>query len=116
MADVDIGILLSGGVDSALVAAIAQKKSNKKLKAFTIGFEGNHKGLDEINYASETADILGLDHFHQKINFPNFLTSIKKISQIVEEPIATTSIVPMYFLSQLAVSHVKVVLSGQGAD
>ncbi|MDT7828079.1 asparagine synthase (glutamine-hydrolyzing) [Pricia sp. S334] len=116
MADVDIGILLSGGVDSALVAAIAQKRSAKKLKAFTIGFEGDHKEIDEISYARETAEILGLDHYDQKINFPNFLTSIKQIAQIVEEPIATTSIIPMYFLSQLAVSHVKVVLSGQGAD
>ena len=116
MADVDIGILLSGGVDSALVAAIAQQRSPKKLKAFTIGFEGDHKELDEISYARETADILGLDHYNKKINFPNFLTSIKQIAHIVEEPIATTSIIPMYFLSELAVSHVKVVLSGQGAD
>ena len=89
---------------------------NKKLKNFTIGFEGEHRELDEISYARETADILGLDHYEQKINFPNFLTSIKKIVQVVEEPIATTSIIPMYFLSQLAASHVKVVLSGQGAD
>jgi asparagine synthase (glutamine-hydrolysing) len=116
MADVDLGILLSGGVDSALVAAIAQKRTDKKLKSFTIGFEGEHRELDEISYARETADILGLDHYEQKINFPNFLTSIKKIVQVVEEPIATTSIIPMYFLSQLAASHVKVVLSGQGAD
>lgn len=116
MADVDLGILLSGGVDSALVAAVAQKRTDKKLKSFTIGFEGEHRELDEISYARETADILGLDHYDQKINFPNFLTSIKKIVQVVEEPIATTSIIPMYFLSQLAGSHVKVVLSGQGAD
>jgi asparagine synthase (glutamine-hydrolysing) len=116
MADVDLGILLSGGVDSALVAAIAQKRTDKKLKSFTIGFEGEHRELDEISYARETADILGLDHYEQKINFSNFLTSIKHIVQIVEEPIATTSIIPMYFLSQLAASQVKVVLSGQGAD
>lgn len=116
MADVEIGILLSGGVDSALVAAIAQKRTHKKIKGFTIGFEGDHKELDEISYARNTADILGLDHYEQKISFPNFLTSIKQIVQIVEEPIATTSIIPMYFLSQLAGSQVKVVLSGQGAD
>ncbi len=116
MADVDIGILLSGGVDSALVAAITQKRTNIKIKGFTIGFEGDHEELDEIGYARETADLLGLDHYEKQINFSDFLTSIKQIVQVVEEPIATTSIIPMYFLSQLAASHVKVVLSGQGAD
>ena len=116
MADVDIGILLSGGIDSALVAAVTQKSTKKKIKGFTIGFDGDHKEFDEISYARETADILGLDHYEKKINFSDFLTSIKKIVQVVEEPIATTSIIPMYFLSQLAASHVKVVLSGQGAD
>ncbi len=116
MADVDLGILLSGGVDSALVAAIAQQKSEQTIKAFTVGFEGDHSEIDEIGYASETANILGLDHHIKKIGVGDFLQSIKQTAKIVEEPIATTSIIPMYYLSELAASHVKVVLSGQGAD
>ena len=116
MADVDLGILLSGGVDSALVAAIAQQKSARNIKAFTIGFEGDHSELDEIGYAQETANILGLDHHIRKIGAQDFLKAIDKTAAIVEEPIATTSIIPMYFLSELASEHVKVVLSGQGAD
>ena len=115
MADVDIGILLSGGVDSALVAAIATEKSKIKPKAFTIGFEGKHEA-DEIVYAKQTAEILGLDHFSKKIGYQDFIGEIKEIIKIVEEPIGTTSIVPMFFLSKLAASQVKVVLSGQGAD
>lgn len=116
MSDVEVGILLSGGVDSALVAAIAKQKSNTAVKAFTVGFEGDHDEIDEIAYAEQTADLLGLDHQIKKINFPDFLDSIEKIVGIVEEPIGTTSIVPMYYLSGLAASKVKVVLSGQGAD
>lgn len=115
MSDVEIGILLSGGVDSAVVAAIAQKYSDVPLKAFTIGFEGVHD-QDEIDDARETADLLGLEHFSKKIGFENFLSIFEETTRIVEEPLATTSVIPMYYLSQLAAEHVKAVLTGQGAD
>lgn len=115
LSDVPVGILLSGGVDSAMVAAIAQKHSEFPLKAFTIGFEGDHYE-DEILDAAKTADFLGLEHHTKKITFGDFLSVIKKCSQIVEEPLATTSIIPMYYLSELASKYVKVVLTGQGAD
>lgn len=116
MADVDIGILLSGGIDSALMAAVAQQRTDKRLKAFTIGFVGTHSGIDETAYAAETARLLGLEHFCEQCDFQDFLGSIKKVVEITEEPLGTTSIIPMYFLSRLASSKVKVVLSGQGAD
>ncbi len=115
LSDVPVGILLSGGVDSAMVAAIAQKNSNIPLKAFTIGFEGNH-GEDEILDAAKTAEFLGLDHYVKKINFDDFLSKFKECAQIVEEPLATTSIIPMYYLAEMASKYVKVVLTGQGAD
>lgn len=115
LSDVEIGILLSGGIDSALVAALATKHYDGKLKAFTIGFEGNYEE-DEIEDAAETARILGLEHCYKKISFPDFLATIEKCSNIVEEPLATTSMIPMYFLSELAAQQVKVVLTGQGAD
>lgn len=115
MADVEIGIMLSGGIDSAVVAAIAQKNSDTKLKAFTVGFEGLHEE-DEIDAAKETAEILGLDHYSTKISFDNFLSIFEETTRIIEEPLATTSVIPMYYLSQLASKYVKVVLTGQGAD
>ena len=116
MSDVEVGIFLSGGIDSALIAAIAKKNTKSSVKAFTVGFYGDDQHLDEINPASHTARVLGLDHYYKKINFSDLLTALDQIIEIVEEPIGTTSIIPMFYLSKLASSKVKVILSGQGAD
>ncbi|HWD90595.1 MAG TPA: asparagine synthase (glutamine-hydrolyzing) [Mucilaginibacter sp.] len=115
LSDVEVGILLSGGIDSAVVAALAHKHYPNRLKAFTIGFEGDYQE-DEIADAAETAEILGLEHYYRKISFTGFLSLIKECTRIVEEPLATTSMIPMYYLSELASEKVKVVLTGQGAD
>ncbi len=117
MSDVEIGVLLSGGVDSALVAALAQKNSPRPMKAFTVGFTGpDAEDADEIDDARRTAEALGLEHHTVRIGFADFIESLQDCVRVVEEPLATTSIVPMRFLSRLAAQHVKVVLSGQGAD
>lgn len=115
LSDVEVGVLLSGGIDSAMIAALAKKHYTGKLKAFTIGFEGEFEE-DEIADAKETAELLGLEHHVEKISFHDFLGLIKECSRIVEEPLATTSMIPMYYLAKLASGHVKVVLTGQGAD
>ena len=117
MADVEIGVLLSGGLDSALVASVAQRHSDRPLKAFTVGFkDADAADVDEIDDARETAALLGMEHHAVRIGFDDFLGSLRECVAIVEEPLATTSIVPMRFLARLAAEHVKVVLSGQGAD
>ena len=115
ISDVEVGILLSGGIDSALVAALAKRHYHGNLKAFTIGFEGEYNE-DEIKDAAHTAQVLGLEHYVRKITFTDFLELIKECSRIVEEPLATTSMIPMYYLAKLASENVKVVLTGQGAD
>lgn len=117
MSDVEVGVLLSGGVDSALVAAVARKALDKPIKAFTVGFTGAEAaGVDEVDDARHTAGQLGLDHHVVRIGSDGFIEALRECVRIVEEPLATTSIVPMRFLAQLAARHVKVVLSGQGAD
>jgi asparagine synthase (glutamine-hydrolysing) len=115
MSDVEVGFLLSGGIDSALVAGIASKKLSYKPKAFTVGFNSKFQ-VNEIDLARETADHFGMDHFFTRIESSDFFDLFEQCSRIVEEPLATTSFIPMYFLSRLASEHVKVVLSGQGAD
>lgn len=115
MSDVEVGILLSGGLDSAMIAQLAQSRSPKKMKAFTVGFSETDES-DEIADALETAAYIGLDHHTVRIGFDDFLNKFRECVLAVEEPLATTSIIPMYYLAELAAQHVKVVLSGQGAD
>lgn len=117
MSDVEVGVMLSGGIDSALVAAVAARNTQGPLKAFTVGFKGEDPdGVDEIADAKRTAELLGLEHHTVRIGFEDFLEKLRECVLITEEPLATTSIVPIRFLAQLAARHVKVVLSGQGAD
>ena len=115
MSDVEVGILLSGGIDSALVAAVSQKNCLYKMKAFTVGFAENDDS-DEVVKAGESASVTGLEHHVVRIGFDYFQDMMQKCVRIVEEPLATTSMIPMYALSELAAKHVKVGLSGQGAD
>lgn len=115
MGDVELGVLLSGGVDSALVAGIASKNSPYRMKAFTVGFDSQY-AVNEIGWAKETADCYGLEHYVVKMNAENFFDIFTECSRIVEEPLGADSLIPMYFLSKLASEHVKVVLTGQGAD
>lgn len=116
LADVEVGVLLSGGIDSALVAYYAQKYSDKPIKTFTIGFSEDDDS-DETLDAKETARILGTEHYEIKINDEQFESVFRKCIDIVEEPLGTTSIIPMYYLNELVANHgIKVVLTGQGAD
>jgi asparagine synthase (glutamine-hydrolysing) len=115
LSDVEVGVLLSGGVDSALVAMLAQQRAPYRMKAFTVGFS-EQTAADEIQDAAETARIVGMDHEYVRMGFGNFLELLPSVNSIIEEPLATTSVIPMFYLSQLASSRVNVVLSGQGAD
>lgn len=116
LSDVEVGVLLSGGIDSALVAYFAQKYSKKPIKTFTVGFEGDDDS-DETLDAKETSKILGTEHFEVKISHEEFENIFEKCIDIIEEPLGTTSIIPMYYLNKLvAEKGLKVVLTGQGAD
>ena len=115
LSDVEVGILLSGGIDSALVARFAQKHASYRMQAFTVGFS-ERDDADETAEARATSELIGLDHHDVRIGFPQFLDVLPRIIATVEEPLASTSVVPMFYLSELVSKHVKVVMSGQGAD
>lgn len=115
MSDLEVGTLLSGGIDSALVTYFAQKHSASKIKTYTVGFEEN-EFANELREAQITADFLKTDHHSVKINASNFKQVFEETCRIVEEPLGTTSILPMYYLNEAVSKDLKVVLTGQGAD
>jgi len=115
MSDVPVGLLLSGGVDSAVIAHLMQSSSSEKIKTFTIGFEG--KGdFNELSDARKTAAFVGSEHFETLITQKEYLDFFYKSFYYTEEPIAEMTIPALYYVSKLASQHVKVVLAGQGAD
>ena len=115
MADVEIGSLLSGGIDSALVTYFAQKHTLTKMKTYTVGFE-DCAFANELEEAQRSADFLQTDHQSIVISAANFQAVFEETCRIVEEPLGTTSILPMYYLNQAVSKDLKVVLTGQGAD
>jgi asparagine synthase (glutamine-hydrolysing) len=114
LSDVPVGLLLSGGLDSGLLLALMNEQGGP-WPAYTIGY-GESFEDDELTDAAETAAILGARHIRVKLDQTEFERSLPKIVECLEEPIATSSIVPMYFVSQRARQDVKVALIGQGPD
>lgn len=115
-ADVPVGVLLSGGIDSSLVTAIAsvRNKSSQRIKSFSIYF--NEKSYDESKYAELMVKNYDLDHYSEVVSAKSMLNLFPKLGSIMDEPMADPSIVPTYFLSRLAAKEVKTVLGGDGAD
>src|SRR5438874_5019908 len=114
LSDVPVGVLLSGGLDSGLLLALMNEQGGQ-WPAYTIGY-GESFEDDELTDAGETAARLGARHIRIKLDQTEFERSLPKIVECLEEPIATSSIVPMYFVSQCARQDVKVALIGQGPD
>lgn len=114
LSDVPVGILLSGGLDSGLLLALMNEQGGP-WPAYTIGY-GETFEDDELADAAETASLLGARHITVKLDRAEFERSLPGIVECLEEPIAASSIVPMYFVSQRARQDVKVALIGQGPD
>ena len=114
LSDVPVGILLSGGLDSGLLLALMNEQGGP-WPAYTIGY-GESFEDDELTDAADTAALLRAQHITVKLDRTEFEGSLAKIVECLEEPIAASSIVPMYFVSQRARQDVKVALIGQGPD
>lgn len=113
-ADVPVGIFLSGGVDSSLVAAMATKATNEKVKTFSVKFDT--KGFDESAYAQKVAQHLQTDHHVIECNYNEGIDLISNLSEFYDEPFADSSAVPSLLLSKHTKKHVTVALSGDGGD
>ena len=114
ISDVPVGLLLSGGIDSGLLLAL-MNLNGSSWRTYTVGY-GSSFADDELADATETARVLGSRHTSVTITKSTFEEMLPKIVASLEEPIATSSIVPMYFVCQRARQDVKVALVGQGPD
>ncbi|RJO69078.1 asparagine synthase (glutamine-hydrolyzing) [Nocardia panacis] len=112
-ADVTVGAFLSGGIDSTATAALAIRH-NPKLITFTSAFE--RAGYSEADVAAETAAAIGAEHIVKIVSPTEFAQSIPEIVWYLDDPVADPALVPLYFVAKEARKHVKVVLSGEGAD
>jgi asparagine synthase (glutamine-hydrolysing) len=115
IADVPVGVLLSGGVDSSAVLNLAVRETNKKVKTFTVGFDG-HDVVDERPFARLAAAEFGTDHHELTLNAEDFWNFLPSYVWHMEEPVCEPPAVALYFISRLARQHVKVLLSGEGGD
>jgi asparagine synthase (glutamine-hydrolysing) len=113
VADVPVGVLLSGGVDSGALLALAAAESDERVQSFTVGF--HEESWSEAGPAKMMADRFGTDH-HELLVEPDAVELLPRIVEIFDEPFADNSALPTYLVSQLAAEHVKVVLSGEGGD
>jgi asparagine synthase (glutamine-hydrolysing) len=113
VSDVPVGVLLSGGVDSSTLAALAALESREPLRTFTIGFE--ERSFDETADARLVAERYATDH-HELVLRPDAALLLPALAEAFDEPFADSSALPTYLVSQLAARHVKVALSGEGGD
>jgi asparagine synthase (glutamine-hydrolysing) len=115
IADVPVGVLLSGGVDSTAMLSFASELSSEKLHSFTIGFDGEGV-VDERPYARLAAERFGSIHHETTINAKDFADFLPRYVWHMEEPVCEPPAVALYYVSKLASQFVKVVLSGEGGD
>ena len=113
LADVPVGVLLSGGLDSSAITAFAAEASREPVRTFSIGFE--ERSFDELANARRVAERFGTDH-HELVVRPDAADLLPALAAAFDEPFADSSALPTYLVSRLAASHVKVALSGEGGD
>ena len=114
MADVPLGMFLSGGIDSTAIAAVMSTMVSEPVKTFSVAF--NEREANELEYARLVARKFKTDHHEITITPRQFFEALPKLVWHEDEPIGFIASVPLYFVSKLAQQHVKVVLTGEGSD
>jgi asparagine synthase (glutamine-hydrolysing) len=113
VADVPVGVLLSGGLDSSVLTALASEEGEGQLRTFTIGFE--ERSWSEVELARLVSKRFGTEH-HELVVKPAAVELLPRVVECFDEPFADNSALPTYLLSEMAAEHTKVVLSGEGGD
>jgi len=114
ISDVQLGVFLSGGIDSSLVASMAQSISTDPIKTFSVKFD--EAKYDESGYASQVAKVLKTDHSIIKCNYNEGIEMIENLPKYYQEPFADSSSIPSMLLSKYTKKHVTVALSGDAGD
>ena len=114
IADVPVGVFLSGGIDSSLIASVAKEITDERIKTFTIGF--NEKEENEAEHAKQLASYLGTKHTELYLSNNDLLDMLEDLPTYYDEPFADPSQIPTMLVSKLARQDVAVVLSGDGGD
>jgi asparagine synthase (glutamine-hydrolysing) len=115
IADVPVGVLLSGGVDSTAVLSFATEKTDQEISSYTLGFS-DPTVADERPYAKLAAEIFGSRHYDMTITAKEFVDFMPRYVWHMEEPVCEPPAIAMYYISKLASERVKVLLSGEGGD
>jgi len=115
LSDVPVGLLLSGGLDSAVLGHLMSQHNSHPIQTFTVGFKGKGN-FNELDDARDTAKFIGAEHRDIFMDRQQYMDYFYKSFYHTEEPIAEPTIPALFYVSNLASQHVKVVLSGQGAD
>jgi asparagine synthase (glutamine-hydrolysing) len=113
VSDVPVGVLLSGGVDSSVLCALAAQESSEPVQTFSIGFQ--ERSFDELDLARSVAERYRTDH-HELIVKPDAAELFPEIAAAFDEPLGDSSALPTFLVCRLASSHVKVAMSGEGGD
>jgi asparagine synthase (glutamine-hydrolysing) len=114
MADVPLGMFLSGGLDSSAIAALMARMVDRPIQTFSVAFKD--RAYSELGYARQVSRAIRADAHEVVIGEHDFFGALPRLIWHEDEPIAHTSSVPLYFVSALAGQHVKVVLTGEGSD
>jgi asparagine synthase (glutamine-hydrolysing) len=113
IADVPVGVLLSGGIDSAVITALAAEESSEPVHTFSVGFE--ERSFDELDGARAVASLYGTRH-EEIVLRPDAAELLHRIADAFDEPCGDSSALPTYLVSELAAGRVKVAMSGEGGD
>jgi asparagine synthase (glutamine-hydrolysing) len=114
MADVPLGMFLSGGIDSSAIVSAMSEMVAEPIKTFSVAFA--EREANELEYARTVSRAFGTDHHEIVVSPEQFFDSLPALVYQEDEPVAHPSSVPLYFVSELAARHVKVVLTGEGSD